>query len=242
MQKAWRTVVAVAMALSALLMGVRVWSAGPAGPPPAAAPYAGLLAGRTVVIDPGHGGWDPGAMTRRAREADINLAIAEMLRRLLVGTGARVLLTWSRARPIPTHRKYRVQARSQWINRQHADLLVDIHTNVGSGGVGPQVFYWDGLPSRLLADAIQEELSGFTRTHRRVTRIDQYVLRHSLIPAVNVEVGFLSHAQEGARLTALQYQRDLAWCIFVGVLRWFVGGAMPPESLPPPNPAELLQR
>ncbi len=225
--------------MAALGAGARAWSAGAQGSGPL--PYAGMLAGRTVVIDPGHGGWDPGAMSRGAREADINVAVADMLRGLLLGTGARVLLTWSPAHPIPAHRKYRVQARSRWINRQRADVLIDIHTNIGSGGVGPQVFYWDGLSSRVLADAIQEELSGLTGTHRRVTRIDQYVLRHSTIPAVNVEVGFLSHAQEGRRLTAGPYQRDLAWCIFVGLLRWFVGGPAPPEYLPPPRPAELLR-
>ncbi|MDA8200063.1 MAG: N-acetylmuramoyl-L-alanine amidase [Thermaerobacter sp.] len=240
MRNFWRAMAAVGLALAALGVGARVWSAG-GGAPRAVAPYVGMLAGRTIVIDPGHGGWDPGAVNRRAREADINLAVAEMLRGLLEDAGARVLLTWSAAHPIPAHRKYRVQARSLWINRQQADVLIDIHTNIGSGGVGPQVFYWDGIASRVLADAIQEELSGFTGTHRRVTRINQYVLRYSAIPAVNVEVGFLSHAQEALRLTTAQYQRDLAWCIFVGLLRWFVGGSAPPEYLAPPRPAELLR-
>ena len=240
MHNIWRSLTAVGVALLALGAGVRAWSAG-ARAPRAVAPYVGLLAGRAIVIDPGHGGWDPGAIGGRAREADINLAVAEMLRGLLEGAGARVLLTWSAAHPISSRRKYRVQARSQWINRQGADVLIDIHTNSGPGGVGPQVFYWDGLPSRALADAIQEELSGFTGTHRRVARINQYVLRHSAIPAVNVEVGFLSHPQEAARLTAAQYQRDLAWCIFVGLLRWFVGGTAPPEYLAPPWPAELVR-
>jgi N-acetylmuramoyl-L-alanine amidase len=110
------------------------------------------------------------------------------------------------------------------------------------GGVGPQVFYWDGVPSRVLADAIQAELSWLTHTHRQVTRIDQYVLRHSLMPAVNVEVGFLSHAREARRLMSRRYQRDVAWCIFVGLMRWFADGHAPVDYLPPPAPADLLER
>lgn len=218
------------------------WTRGRATPVPAHLPYAGVLAGRTIIIDPGHGGWDPGATSKTAQEADINVDIAEALRAWLSGTGARVLMTWSRQHPIPRDRKFRVVERSRWINAQHADVLVDIHTNAGVGGVGPQVFYWDGLPSRVLADDIQAELSWFTHTHRQVTRIDQYVLRHSQIPAVNVEVGFLSHAREARRLKSRRYQREVAWCIFIGLMRWFQGAHQPVDFLPPSGPADLLER
>jgi N-acetylmuramoyl-L-alanine amidase len=204
--------------------------------------YQGMLAGRVVIIDPGHGGYDPGAVGHGLREADINLDIAEKLKALLVEAGARVVMTWSTARPIPPDRKYKVEDRVQWIVQQHGTVLLDIHTNMGVGGRGPQVFYQDGVPSRVLADDIQEELSGFTNTHRQVSRINQYVLRESHLPAVNVEVGFLSNRREAGRLGTARYRADVAWCIFIGVLRWFVGGYRPPEYLPPPAPADLLRR
>ena len=205
-------------------------------------PYQDLLAGRTVILDPGHGGWDPGATTPAAREADINVAVAEQLRAWLVAAGARVLMTWSASAPIHPQKKYRVRERVSWINRQDASVLIDIHTNAGAGGRGPQLFYWEGAPSRMLADDIASELWSFTRTHREVTRIDQYVLRHSRFPAVNVEVGFISNRSEAQHLTTPSYQRDLAWCVFVGIARWFVAGYQPAAYLAPPPATDLLRR
>jgi len=201
-----------------------------------------LLAGRRIVLDPGHGGYDPGAMGQVAREDRINLAVALALKEWLTLAGAKVLMTWSSVADIPPNRKYRVQARSVWINRTGANVLIDIHCNAGVGGRGPQVFYWDGASSRLLADYLSEELHYFTRTHREVVRINQYVLRHAVMPAVNVELGFLSNPAEERRLMQPSYQRELAWYIFIGIERWFLRGRWPVSWLPAPPPTELLGR
>ena len=232
-------------ALAGLALGVLVLGAWPramasSSPEPLVA--GDLLAGRTIVIDPGHGGWDPGALGRVAREDRINLAISLALRRWLELAGAHVLMTWSRVSDIAPNRKYRIQARSAWINATGGNLLVDIHCNAGVDARGPQVFYWDGASSRLLADYLSEELHYFTHTHRAVVRIDQYVLRHSVMPAVNVEVGFINNPQEERLLIRPVYQRELAWYIFIGIERWFLRGHWPVSWLKTPPPTEILSR
>jgi N-acetylmuramoyl-L-alanine amidase len=230
---------AVAMLLAAWWMA----AIPPPGMPVTAPPLAGnLLRGRTIVLDPGHGGYDPGALGRMSREADINLAIALKLRMWLQLAGARVLMTWSRPGEIPPDRKYKVRERAAWIAATHANLLIDIHCNSGQSAWGPQVFYWDGAPSRLLADYVSDELHYFTKSRRAVTRIDQYVLRHAGMPAINVEVGFINNSREEQKLLDPAYQRALAWYIFIGIERWYLRGRWPLRLLESPPPTDLLAR
>ncbi len=208
------------------------------------APLAGeLLQGRTIVIDPGHGGYDPGALGKNSRESQLNLAMAEQLRRWFETAGARVLLTRSGSRDLPPHQKYRVQDRIAWINATQADVLIDIHCN--SGGPrwsGPQTFYWDGAASYHLAHDVQQELQYFTGTKRAVTRIDQYVLRYARMPAINVEVGFITNPREESQLMNPAYQKQLTWYVFLGTERWFLKGRWPQRLLETPPPTRMLIR
>lgn len=204
-------------------------------------PMAGdLLAGRLVVIDPGHGGYDPGAHGKRAAEDLINLENALALKEWFQRAGARVLLTRSPLSDVPKNKKYRVRDRMMWINHTHADVLIDIHCNAGARAYhGPQTFYWDGPGSYHLAHDVQEELQYFTHTRRKVTRIDQYVLRHADMPAINVEIGFISNPKEEEQLLNPEYQRNLSWYIFVGTERWFLKGRWPQNLLQTPPPTHL---
>jgi N-acetylmuramoyl-L-alanine amidase len=225
-----------------LALGVVVAASHAEGPSPGSPLTGDLLRGRTVVIDPGHGGYDPGALGRLSREADINLAVALQLREWLRLAGARVLMTWSRPGQIPANRKYRVRDRLQWISSVHPNMLIDIHCNSGVGARGPQVFYWDGATSRLLADYVTDELRWFTHTKRPVTRINQYILRYATVPAINVEVGFINNPREERSLINPAYQRNLAWYIFIGIERWYLRGRWPAHLLKVPPPTELLSR
>ncbi|MCY0898408.1 MAG: N-acetylmuramoyl-L-alanine amidase [Firmicutes bacterium] len=202
-----------------------------------------LLRGRTVILDPGHGGFDPGARGREAIESEINLAIALKLRTWFQMAGAHVLMTWDSPSDIEAGRKYRVRDRLSWINQQRADLLIDIHCNSGASAYrGPQTFYWSGAASYHLARAVQEELQYFTHTRREVKRIDQYVLRYAHMPAINVEVGFITNPEEERRLMDSRYQQDLTWYIFIGTERWLLKGRWPAELLDAPPPTDLLIR
>lgn len=203
-----------------------------------------LLRGRTIVIDPGHGGYDPGAKGRHAEEATINLQVATVLKKWFEEAGAHVVLTWSRPEDIPGHRKYRVRDRMTWINQSsHGDILIDIHCNSGpSANRGPQTFYWDGPASYHLAHDVQDELKFYAHSVRGVKRINQYVLRHAKMPAINVEIGFITNPSEEAKLMNPAYQQDLTWYIFIGTERWFLKGRWPQQLLQAPPPTDLLIR
>ncbi|MBX5467708.1 MAG: N-acetylmuramoyl-L-alanine amidase [Firmicutes bacterium] len=237
-----RSALALIAAWATLLTSWQVVQAAPAAWQ-GSLPAGHLLAGRTVVIDPGHGGFDPGSIGRQADEATINLQIALALRRWLEEAGARVLMTWSKPQDIPKTRKYRVQSRMVYINSTDADVLIDIHCNASAAvWHGPQTFYWAGAPSYHLAQSIQEELQYLTGSRRQVQRIDQYVLRHAKMPAVNVEVGFITNPAEEQKLLDPEYQRRLTWAIFLGVERWFLRAHWPQDLLEAPPPTELMRR
>jgi N-acetylmuramoyl-L-alanine amidase len=225
------------------LLGALLGGAGFADAPKVTGIEGSLLRGRVIIIDPGHGGADPGTQGRMAREDELNLEVALALRKWYQAAGAKVLMTWDKKGQIPFNRKYRVQQRVVWINRTKANVLIDIHCNsAGPAWSGPQTFYWDGKGSYYLAHDMQEELQYFTHTHRGVTRINQYVLRYAKMPAINVEVGFISNRQEERRLVNPEYQRALAWYIFLGSERWFLKGYWPEKILESPPPTHLLIR
>ncbi len=226
-------------AFLALGLQVSAWSA-PLKPSPT--PQPRLLAGRTIVIDPGHGGKDPGSLGARSRECDLNLAMAHALAAWFQQAGAKVILTWTSTQEMPSTRRYNVHQRVDFINRTHADVLIDIHCNAGGPYRGPQTFYWDGEASYTLARMIQEELQYFTHTRRQVSRIDQYVLRYAKMPAVNVEVGFITNPEEEHHLMNPAYQRSLTRYIFVGTERWFLHARWPAALHQEPPDVEMLKR
>lgn len=197
---------------------------------------AGLLAGRVIFIDPGHGGPDPGSVGGQgALEKDIVLNIALILRDYLTEAGAIVHMSRTEDTdlsgmddgPLSKRKRRDLLARVDMINSSGADIVVSIHANaIGSPRwSGGQTFYHPASPpaSRLLAEEIQRELVHITgQTDRAINHhIEHIVLRQARMPAVTVEVGFLSNPQEERLLMGRAYQERVAWAIFVGIGRYF---------------------
>ncbi|MBX6377758.1 MAG: N-acetylmuramoyl-L-alanine amidase [Clostridia bacterium] len=240
-------VTAALLGLCALAAAVAraVWMA--AFPPPEPSGWAlEALHGRTVAIDPGHGGVDPGSIGRGGTlEKDVVLAIALRLRDHLEAAGARVVLTREEDRDIsgyadPWHPdRYRrdLYRRVEIVEASGADVLVSVHANaLADRSVrGAQTFYRpdpDGR-NRRLAQTLQAELARVTGQANRGTSTDihQLILRRSPVPAVTVEVGFLSNDQEEALLRDPRYQDRVAWALTLGLARYFAeGGAPAPGS------------
>lgn len=191
-----------------------------------------LFESRVVVIDPGHGGRDPGAVGHGAVEKEVVLEISKYLKDFLEKSGARVILTRDSDRNLTEDGKglnmrTDMEARVAIGNSQGADVFLSIHANAfpSPRWGGAQTFY-DGTRHPLnesLALSIQKALVEHTgMTDRRVSQdIKHYVLKHVTVPAVTVEVGFLSHPREAALLQQPDYQRKVAWAIFMGLARFF---------------------
>jgi len=197
------------------------------------------LLDKVVIIDPGHGGIDPGAVCRSCQpmimEKDVVLQISFALTQLLEQSGASVVMTRRSDRSLSDlppearvrdHKREDLSRRLEIAQDHTADLFISIHGNgsPSSRWSGAQTFYYPGNSplNRPLAQYIQREIISLVgRTRRTVDEIErQYILRELQIPAVNVEVGFLTNPEEARLLAQPDYQRQMAWAIFSGIVKF----------------------
>ncbi|MCL2498124.1 MAG: N-acetylmuramoyl-L-alanine amidase [Symbiobacteriaceae bacterium] len=186
------------------------------------------LAGKTVYLDPGHGGsllvngGDPGAISYLHpyfHEATGTLDIALRLKSLLEQAGVTVLLTRSTDAPVD------IRDRVSMINASSADILVSIHHNsaTNQAASGAETFYWSQTPDRLrLAQLLQQNLvSGLGLIDRGVKRSAFYPINQATMPGALVEVGFLSNAYEGQLIRDPAWRARAAEALFAGIAAFF---------------------
>lgn len=186
----------------------------------------------TILIDPGHGGYDPGKVSPDGiEEKDINLAISLKLYSLLSDMGYHVYLTRDNdsslnASGAGNKKASDLTARTQLAKTVGADLYLSIHQNSYSAEYvhGAQVFYYSTSGSgKALAENIQRHLisDADPDNHRDAKGNSGYmVLKESPCTAVIVECGFLSNADECSRLCDYSYQQALAAAIANAVDEW----------------------
>ena len=170
------------------------------------------------MIDPGHGGKDPGAIgIGRMYEKHVVLPIAQQVAQILERQGIQVKMTRSGDYFIS------LQGRVQMANRAGANLFVSIHAN--SVGMrrpdvnGLETYYYQS--GRGLADTIHRNvLRRVNIRDRRVRRARFYVLRKSSMPAVLVETGFVTGREDAPKLANPNYRRQMAEAIASGILEY----------------------
>lgn len=180
--------------LLAAMTGIHVFSAQSVMP----------LAGKTILVDSGHGGKDDGAQRGEVKEDEINLIIAQEVKAQLISQGANVLMTREDDRDLAdadseNRKRDDMKKRVEFIECGFCDLFVSIHLNAypDASVQGAQVFYreQDGQSERL-AQLTQEALSRCSGQKRREKPGDYYILERTTVPGVLVECGFLSNAEE----------------------------------------------
>lgn len=180
-----------------------------------------LLDGKTIVIDPGHGGSDAGAAREGITEKDINLSIALKVQQLLQEKGVNVVMT----RVNDT--KVSLETRVQMSNDSRADLFVSIHQNALEDHVTYGIETWfekASAESKQLAEVVQSSVSESTNGKDRGTksRHSLYVLQNTKAPAVLVECGFISSDTERSLLQDDTYQGAIAEGIVKGIEKYFL--------------------
>ena len=175
-----------------------------------------------IGIDPGHGGKDhPGACNRKKREADAALDISLRVQTLLEGGGLRVLMT--RVSDCDVSLKDRCDA----ANRARAAAFIAIHLNAAKSkaAYGAETWRYDtsNPVSIKLAENIQKSLIDETGARDRGVKINHtfYTLRHTVMPSVVVECGFISNDDEAEKLWDNEYRDRVALGIARGVLETF---------------------
>ena len=189
----------------------------------------------TVILDAGHGGEDGGAVSPQGYfEKDINLAICEQMRTMLLSNGVNTVMT--RTEDVLLYDKnvdYQGRKKAldllarRRIGEETPDsLFVSIHMNAYplSQYTGLQVWYSPNDPSSLeLARQIQTTVSSHLQPQNdrqvKAAGSNIYLLHHLQSPALLVECGFLSNPEEAERLYDPAYQRQLAFLISLSILQ-----------------------
>jgi len=181
---------------------------------------------KRVVLDPGHGGNDPGALGtvdgKTKNEKSINLSVAKLVKEELEARGIEVLMTRSEDATMS------LDNRSKYANKNDAAMYVSIHVNAASNAPkanGIEVFYasqnndnYYGTTSKNVAKAILDALIDGTGATNRGVKVERhYVTRTSLMPAVLIELGFITNESEAAKLVDGSYQKKLANAIADGI-------------------------
>lgn len=192
--------------------------------------------GKTIIIDAGHGSPDGGAVGESGvLEKDLNLSVAQILQKFLESGGTRVLLTRSDdngiydiSGSIKNKKVSDIKNREKFMKETDADIFVSIHMNKFSEKQysGPQVFYSvNDDESKRIAEFIQSNMISALSpvSEREIKPADGniYLLKNATIPAVLVECGFLSNAEEEKKLKNENYQRELAWAVYCGLIEYF---------------------
>lgn len=185
-----------------------------------------------VVIDAGHGGMDPGKVgINGALEKDVNLKIAEALKKYLEAEGIEVVMTRESDEGLydadASNKKVQdMKRRIELIDEVKPVITVSIHQNSYPEEYvhGAQVFFYSGsAQGQKLAEEIQAQLVDKVdpENKRQVKANDSYyLLKKTGIPIVIVECGFLSNSAEAEKLCDEDYQERVAWAIHMGIMQY----------------------
>ena len=191
---------------------------------------------KTVIIDPGHGGFDGGAVASDGTvEKEINLNISLTVAKLLKQNGVCVIMTREKdvstedteSSEIASKKRSDLKNRLELMKDYPDSVFVSIHLNkfTTSSAFGSQVFYSDNEDAKMLGDTIQRSIVNLVqhdnmRVNKKATS-STYLLYNATVPAVLVECGFLSNAGELALLKQEDYQDKIAFSIYCGIMEYF---------------------
>ncbi|MCX7746092.1 MAG: N-acetylmuramoyl-L-alanine amidase [Clostridia bacterium] len=195
---------------------------------------------RTVLLDPGHGGEDPGAVSDYSglKEKDVNFNIALKVKELLEKDNYKVMMTRTEDRleyqegtaGMTQKRKQDLLRRKKMMDEGGANIVVSIHLNKfpQTQYFGAQTFYPPNSPdSQKLAMNIQKSIKETVDPNNKrealVKKEPIIILKDSKTTTAIVECGFLSNEEEEKKLASTEYQEKLALCIKEGVKKYFEG-------------------
>lgn len=177
------------------------------------------LKGKTIVLDPGHGGVDSGTTSiTGTHEKALTLSIAKVVEQKLKNTGAHVLMT----RPDDTY--ISLEQRANLSNQNHADAFISFHYNWSNdpSAKGLTDFYYQKSKDDSLAENILNEVAKQTKLNNAGSRFDDLsVLRNNSQPSTLIELGFLSNKQDDAVVEHSDYLENVAQGVYLGLLEYF---------------------
>lgn len=191
------------------------------------------LSGQTIILDPGHGGTDPGSVGFELREKDVVLATGLKVNNLLKKTPFNVKMTRSSDTFIS------VNARPDFAIKNGGDVFVSIHANAASASAsGTETFYYAAgtnpyvADSKLLATKIQTRMiAAWNLKDRGVKQGNYGVLRENNMPAALAELGFITNKSDNDKLKSDYWQTVAAKAIYLGILDYYKAKGFNVDSL-----------
>ncbi len=183
-----------------------------------------------IVVDAGHGGRDYGCSgVNGTKESEINLRIAKALEKYLKTLDVGVVMTrvdmnGLYAADAKNFKVSDMENRMKIIQKASPNMVVSIHQNSFADHTlhGAQVFYQDDCDeSREYADAVQSQMCSILGSDRRISHGDYYLLKECRVPSIIVECGYLTNAEEEAKLNTIEYQNRVAYAIMCGIIKCF---------------------
>ncbi len=185
---------------------------------------------KTVVIDPGHGGEDPGKVgINQVLEKDINLQISLYLKKYLEANDVHVIMTRETDESLSTSTSNRktsdMSNRKEFIFQNNPAVAISIHQNSYPSETvhGAQVFYGQNHEnSKALAEILQKNLLKIDQNNHRAAKSNTsyYLFRNNPYTTVIVECGFLSNPEESSWLNDADYQKKIAWQLHLGIIEY----------------------
>jgi len=177
------------------------------------------LKGKTIVLDPGHGGIDDGTSSIVGTpEKTLTLATAKVVEKKLENAGANVIMTRTNDTFIS------LQQIAELSNQDHADAFISFHYNWTDNPStnGLTDFYYQASKDNPLASDILNEVVKTTGLNNLGTRFDDLsVLRNNLQPSTLIELGFLSNKQDDSVVESSAYRDNVAQGVYLGLLDYF---------------------
>lgn len=185
----------------------------------------------TVVIDPGHGGSDPGSIGYKSKihESELNLKLSNMLKEKLESAGINVVMTRKDDNALVegSGKKWKrldMEARKELIKRVRPNMVISLHQNSYTNHTlrGAQVFYDKTSDiSKQIAEFIQEQFKEhLDKSIKATSPGDYFMLKCTSAPSVIVECGFLSNADDEQLLLSSDYQEKIIDCIYKGIVNF----------------------
>ena len=187
------------------------------------------LLGKTIYLDPGHGGRDSGATYKDIYEKDINLIMCKKIEKYLVSKGATVYLTRESDIDLSTttvnKKRSDLTNRAKLINKSNANMYISIHLNyiANSKWKGLQIFYNNkNEENEIIANQLTSYLKETSSNIRDPKKENMYYMYKQItVPGVLIELGFLSNPNDRYRLTREEYQDKLAIFISNAIEKYF---------------------
>jgi len=183
---------------------------------------------KTIVIDPGHGGRDCGAINKSAglMEKDLNLDISLKLQSLLVKAGFNAILTRTEDRDVTwdgSPDRMELGARADVGNNLQADVFLSIHNDSSNNKNlnGTCTYYYKDIDYNLACKIQKNLVLNLNIANRGLKKANFYVLKHTKMPAVLIEVAFMSNRQNAMLLADPEFRNKAAEGIYQGLMEYF---------------------